>query len=336
MSLLTIVGLEHTGHHLWEPLLEKTFGKSEMANLYWYLSLISRQPINETLLAQKLHEDTLVSDPSGKELHRRMQEAHHSTGAGGSRSPRGRRFDPDHLKAAAHVASLVPSHTASPSTTHMVTQMASRTPSHPLSHGSAIAAAPSIPRGINSFGNTTSSSRPGTALTLHSNPYGKHQAAPGRTLLFNMCSYPCDVVGDPQLGVLAAATILARLNLKILVLERSPVETLYRFTPQRVATMLRSCENMESQLKQLETRNFQMLHVDYAHTLEAAPHMSRFLQTNVTRALVTSYHVSNRSATARASLEAAGLHRTQSWHAYVACTNRIHKETSHMKEDLHM
>mmetsp|Transcript_34346 Transcript_34346/g.72320 ORF Transcript_34346/g.72320 Transcript_34346/m.72320 type:complete len:167 (-) Transcript_34346:692-1192(-) len=166
MSLLTIVGLEHTGHHLWEPLLEKTFGKSEMANLYWYLSLISRQPINETLLAQKLHEDTLVSDPSGKELHRRMQEAHHSTGAGGSRSPRGRRFDPDHLK--------------------------------------------------------------------------------------------------------------------------------------------------------------------------AAPHMSRFLQTNVTRALVTSYHVSNRSATARASLEAAGLHRTQSWHAYVACTNRIHKETSHMKEDLHM
>uniref|UniRef100_A0A7S4BMI6 Uncharacterized protein n=1 Tax=Chrysotila carterae TaxID=13221 RepID=A0A7S4BMI6_CHRCT len=147
-----------------------------------------------------------------------------------------------------------------------------------------------------------------------------------RPIYINICSYPCDVIGDPDIGPLAQATVLARMELKVMVMTRPPEELLYRYTMRRLKELLRSCETMERQLLALRAfRHVRFMSIEYKETVSRAPALSDFLGFDVRGVLNESYHTSKRSQGALQRVVRANLTRAAEWHALLRCNHRVHR-----------
>ena len=113
------------------------------------------------------------------------------------------------------------------------------------------------------------------------------------------CSYPCGTppsTWDPDLPWLAAATEAAGFDFRVIVATRRPrdiVRDPYNgFTAERIATLTRSCQRLEAQLRRLDPRF--LFCAPYPDAYANATSLSRFLGVDVRPAVAATFRPSKR------------------------------------------
>ena len=113
------------------------------------------------------------------------------------------------------------------------------------------------------------------------------------------CSYPCGTppsTWDPDLPWLAAATEAAGFDFRVIVATRRPrdiVRDPYNgFTAERIATLTRSCQRLEAQLRRLDPRF--LVCAPYPAAYANATKLSRFLGVDVRPAIAATFRPSKR------------------------------------------
>ena len=113
------------------------------------------------------------------------------------------------------------------------------------------------------------------------------------------CSYPCGTppaTWDPDLPWLAAATEAAGFDLRVILATRRPrdiVRDPYNgFTAERIATLTRSCQRLEAQLRRLDPRF--LVCAPYPEAYANATNLSKFLGVEVRPAIAATFRPSKR------------------------------------------
>ena len=113
------------------------------------------------------------------------------------------------------------------------------------------------------------------------------------------CSYPCGTppsTWDPDLPWLAAATEAAGFDFRVILATRRPrdiVRDPYNgFTAERIATLTRSCQRLEAQLRRLDPRF--LFCAPYPEAYANATKLSKFLGVDVRPAVAATFRPSKR------------------------------------------
>ena len=113
------------------------------------------------------------------------------------------------------------------------------------------------------------------------------------------CSYPCGTppsTWDPDLPWLAAATEAAGFDFRVILATRRPrdiVRDPYNgFTAERIATLTRSCQRLEAQLRRLDPRF--LFCAPYPDAYANATNLSKFLGVDVRPAVAATFRPSKR------------------------------------------